>query len=493
MDDDPAKRFPSALAFVGALEAAGRGEFPPGPPIPLPAVPAVPAPVPAAPLSPVVVPTAGELEVEKELDPADATARTLFDPGVDDFDVRAREYEAEDTVAELGHAEGTTQRFADDFADQQAAAAESRRPLEAVRETVIPAAYASQPPMFGVRDPDPEIELRDDVDRARLRILPVALGVVVGLLIGFGIGHFVGSRNRSPEQQVASATAPAHQPATEPAGAATPQQPGTYSEQKVTPPAAPKQSATPPPIPNEGPATAAPSPRTPPAVTRGRLVVTSTPNGAGVTVNGNWRGRTPLTLDSLPFGRYILRLVLPGYQVAKHELTLTAGDTTQEVRARLERTPATRAATPAPTATPPRPPAKPAPADVFTGSLYVDSRPRGATVFLNGRSVGQTPLSLPEVPIGTHVVRLELTGKRTWATSTRVVAGETARVTGSLEDRPEEVEDARVAKVKAPHASEGLAPAAASEGRREPPRSGGPSAQRAWGTSKGPHASEGKR
>jgi hypothetical protein len=34
-------------------------------------------------------------------------------------------------------------------------------------------------------------------------------------------------------------------------------------------------------------------------------------------------------------------------------------------------------------------------------------------------------------------VRLELEGKRTWTSSTRVVAGETARVTGSLEDRNE--------------------------------------------------------
>jgi hypothetical protein len=32
-------------------------------------------------------------------------------------------------------------------------------------------------------------------------------------------------------------------------------------------------------------------------------------------------------------------------------------------------------------------------------------------------------------------VRLEMAGKKTWTSSTRVVAGQTARVTGSLEDR----------------------------------------------------------
>jgi hypothetical protein len=68
--------------------------------------------------------------------------------------------------------------------------------------------------------------------------------------------------------------------------------------------------------------------------------------------------------------------------------------------------------------------------------LYVDSRPRGATVLLDGKSVGQTPVSVPEVPIGTHIVRLELTGKRPWTVATTVIAGKRTSVTGSLEDQP---------------------------------------------------------
>jgi hypothetical protein len=72
----------------------------------------------------------------------------------------------------------------------------------------------------------------------------------------------------------------------------------------------------------------------------------------------------------------------------------------------------------------------------YTGSLFVDSRPRGATVFVDGTSIGQTPVTVPNVAIGAHVVRIEMTGKKPWTSSTRVAAGETARVTGSLEDRP---------------------------------------------------------
>jgi hypothetical protein len=264
----------------------------------------------------------------------------------------------------------------------------------------------------------------------------VALGFVLGLLIGFGIGHFMGRQSRDADVTAINRSTPP--PAA--AGAATPQQPGQYSEQKVSPPpttARQQPAATPPPIPNATPsAPARPSVAAPAAPTRGRLVVTSTPSRAAVTVNGDWRGRTPLTLDSLPLGRYVIRIVLPGYVTSRHELTLSARDASQDVRARLE--PSSQAARPAPAPAPTsRTPAKPAPASAFTGSLYVDSRPRGATVYLDGRNVGQTPLSLPEVPIGAHVVRLELTGKRTWTASTRVVAGEMARVTGSLEDRNE--------------------------------------------------------
>jgi PEGA domain-containing protein len=96
------------------------------------------------------------------------------------------------------------------------------------------------------------------------------------------------------------------------------------------------------------------------------------------------------------------------------------------------------------TAAPPRPseratagagriaPAEPSPSS-FAGTIYVDSRPRGARVLIDGRPMGTTPANIPDIPIGSHVVRLELPDHRAWTTSTRVAAGERARVTGSLE------------------------------------------------------------
>jgi hypothetical protein len=56
-------------------------------------------------------------------------------------------------------------------------------------------------------------------------------------------------------------------------------------------------------------------------------------------------------------------------------------------------------------------------------------------VLLDGKSIGVTPLSLGDVPIGSHVIRVELAGKRPWSSTATVSAGQTARVTMSLEDK----------------------------------------------------------
>jgi hypothetical protein len=73
---------------------------------------------------------------------------------------------------------------------------------------------------------------------------------------------------------------------------------------------------------------------------------------------------------------------------------------------------------------------------VYTGSVVVDSRPRNARVILNGDAVGRTPLTLATVRAGSHVMRIELDGYRTWTAAVRVVAGERNRVTASLEQMP---------------------------------------------------------
>jgi hypothetical protein len=68
-----------------------------------------------------------------------------------------------------------------------------------------------------------------------------------------------------------------------------------------------------------------------------------------------------------------------------------------------------------------------------TGSLLVDSRPVGAEVSIDGRSVGVTPVSINDLAPGEHRVVLQIPGFNLWATTAQVKAGSRTRVAASLE------------------------------------------------------------
>ncbi len=275
------------------------------------------------------------------------------------------------------------------------------------------------------------VELKEP--REPMRLLPLAVMLVAGMLVGFVAGYAVGTRGDAAGGGSAAA---------QPAGAA-------WSEAKVDPPAATAPASSEPPAATPAPAAAPPA--VPAAATersiRGTIAVRSTPVRAGVIVDGVWRGRTPLTLSDLTLGRHTIRVAERGYSAESREVTLSAQQNSHEIDVRLAATatPTTGSTRPAPArarpqpdpptrpATPPRPTSG---TTQYTGSLFVDSRPRGARVFVDGRAVGVTPLSLADIPVGARVIRLELPNHRTWTDSRRIVSGETTRVTGSLEQIP---------------------------------------------------------
>ena len=137
---------------------------------------------------------------------------------------------------------------------------------------------------------------------------------------------------------------------------------------------------------------------------------------AAADLNGQARGTTPVSLQKLPAGRYTVRISLAGYVTEDRQVTLPRGQVTRRVAVTLRRP-----------ARPAQPPAE------FVGSMLVESRPTGARVLLDGRVAGTTPLTLPRVDAGSHVVRLELAGHRPWTASVQVTAGQQAVVRGSLE------------------------------------------------------------
>ena len=141
----------------------------------------------------------------------------------------------------------------------------------------------------------------------------------------------------------------------------------------------------------------------------GRLLVRSSPADADVFVNGTPRGKTPLVLRDLALGSYTIRVARAGYATEERTLRLTEQQpsTSTTVALVAEKT--------------------------GPGKLNVQSRPAGARVFVNDRLAGTTPISISSLPAGSATVRIEMGGYRVWSTRVNVKAGESTRVTASLE------------------------------------------------------------
>lgn len=157
-----------------------------------------------------------------------------------------------------------------------------------------------------------------------------------------------------------------------------------------------------------------------------QLLVRSTPGGASVAVDGIPRGTTPLTVRDLALGTRTLVISRAGYASVERSISLTSDRRSRSVEIQL--TPLARPTRTARDASPP----------VTTASLIVDSRPRGASVVIDGKPSGVTPLTVESIATGRHTVRLELTGYRPLTQTIEIKAGERRRVAASLEGGQEE-------------------------------------------------------
>ena len=290
--------------------------------------------------------------------------------------------------------------------------------------------------------PPGRVASRDPRSPASRRVPALVSLVLLGLVLGFGLGWmWVAKGNGTSSSDSSGIPAPAAPVRTETESVVTDTPPETVEAPAVPPPAgepAPTpelsaESAAPTPAreaPEPGAAAALESVRTAVAPVPGRLLVRSTPAGASVEVNGRSRGRTPLALRDLPLGGHTIVVSRPGYQSERRRVTLTRSRATQSLQVPLRAT--------APAAVSDERPDASESARAgnagFIGTVLVESRPSAARVVIDGREAGRTPLVVPNVRAGSHVVRIELEGYRTWTASVRVVAGERRRVAASLEE-----------------------------------------------------------
>src|SRR5262249_7334045 len=68
----------------------------------------------------------------------------------------------------------------------------------------------------------------------------------------------------------------------------------------------------------------------------------------------------------------------------------------------------------------------------FLGALAIESEPTGATVFVNQRRAGETPVLLTALRAGSYVIRIEHEGYQRWTTAVDVSADHQRRVNASL-------------------------------------------------------------
>jgi serine/threonine protein kinase len=454
MSDDPGRRYPTALAFASALDGAAREEE-------APSTAAVAAPVDAdsavtrMPPLPIADVRAEPVEAEAEEadfrstepEPDEIEAHEAFEHAalMRDEDpepepvmpprVPGRTLFDRDPADAARIEENDLNRFAGEFARSSAppvdlpAPSPPPRPRPPLAPREDPMATFEPPPPLGSYGDQPLVVR----EQHGFGIVPVVITVFLALLVGFAAGYSVARRApaAATEEAAAGASTPGSQPASPQTSAQQPEA-KPYSEQAVTPP--PREPPAPvSETPSPSGAASAPPPARPeparPVATTGSVEVRSSPSGAGVTVDGKWRGRTPLTVQDLAFGSHVVRVVQPGYETEREDVRLSSETPLRQLSYKLQRT--------APP--PPRPAARPRTAmppprsQSYAGSIYVDSRPRGARVLVDGKLMGTTPVRIPDVPVGSHVVRLQLEDHRDWTTSTRVTSGEEARVTGSLE------------------------------------------------------------
>jgi TonB family protein len=139
------------------------------------------------------------------------------------------------------------------------------------------------------------------------------------------------------------------------------------------------------------------------------LLVESEPAGALVGVNGEERGETPLRLSDLALGTYEVRVERQGFEPQARAVTLSEGAADVALRFVLVR---------------------PAP---LQGEADIVSTPSGASVSVDGRAVGTTPITGLRLKAGKRRLQVKLDGHETWTDTVNVAAGERGRVEVRLE------------------------------------------------------------
>jgi hypothetical protein len=151
--------------------------------------------------------------------------------------------------------------------------------------------------------------------------------------------------------------------------------------------------------------------------TGGKITVITFPKGATVYLNGEYRGVTPIQLENLSPAMYVVDISMAGYRNETVRRTLNEGSML-EIGINLE-------------------PLSSLPAPTGSGSIAVDSSPGGASVLLDGKPAGMTPvgraaLILNNIPAGSHTITVELAGYPPYTSTVTVIKNQVVKVSADF-------------------------------------------------------------
>ena len=146
------------------------------------------------------------------------------------------------------------------------------------------------------------------------------------------------------------------------------------------------------------------------------LIVETVPAGATIHLDGERVGETPIEIEGLRPKIYSVKVAMEGYEQVDHEIALTEGigrKLTISLVKSEKGTPSppplpVPTPTPTPTSTPtstPTPTPTPAPTETPPQmcSLFINTQPAGAKIYVNGRHFGTSPKYI-ELPPGEHSI-----------------------------------------------------------------------------------------
>ena len=143
----------------------------------------------------------------------------------------------------------------------------------------------------------------------------------------------------------------------------------------------------------------------------GSLNIRSEPEKAVIVLNGNEAGNTPANITGLKPGKHLVEVKMEGYEKWSESVDIEHSKET-DLKAALQ---------------------------IIPGSLCIYSEPIDASIFIDTKEAGKTPLTIKNPDPGKHSIEVRMEGYETWSETVNIVPGKRSELTATLQIRPSTV------------------------------------------------------